>query len=432
MTKPSTPRKKSSVRHTRAVQVARRVQQPGSPPAEDVEQWMTDLVRPAVFAQLAYYRQLGLRHRILTLPAVVALLLVLVWRQVGSVCELVRMLNREQLLWTNKTRVSQQALSQRLHSFPAGLVERVLWDVMVKMHERWQERTRPLPASITRARTQFGRLLIFDGSTLDGLLRKLDVLEEAPLGLLAGRMGALIDLASRLPVAIHFEPNPKAHDLSMMPAAEAALQPGELVLFDRGLLDFGLFSRLTERGIFFLTRPKTNTRLQEVGVISRTAQVHDTLVEAHGLQLRLIEILVRGKWYRYLTNVLDATRLPALDAADLYDRRWSIEDTFRTVKRLLGLAYIWAGSVNSIQLQLWTTWLIYAMLVDLTDAVADRLKTKFDDLSIEMAYRALYHHVTARGYGDQRDAISYLADEAKGLAIIKRPRTPRLTHAASP
>jgi hypothetical protein len=403
---------------------------PAAPPPEDIQQWMEELVKPAVYAQLAYYRQLGLRERVLSLPVVMALLLTLLWRQVGSVCELVRMFEREGLLWTGPTRVSQQALSQRLHRFPAAIVERVLWDVMGPMQARWQERSRPQPATVARAQQHFGRLLVLDGSTLDGLLRKLDVLASARAGVLAGRIGVLLDLASRLPVSIHFDPDPAAHDMSLLPPLEQQLASGDLVLFDRGFLDAGFFGRLTERGVFFLTRPRSNARVRPLSVLARQAAVHDTLVEAHGQTLRLIELLVHGKWYRYLTNVLDPQHLAAVDAADLYGRRWSIEEVFRSVKRLLGLSYIWAGSVNSIQLQVWSTWLIYAMLVDLTDAIADRLHTLFEALSIEMVYRGLYHYVTARNQGDTRDAVSYLADQAHGLAIIKRPRPRHLTATA--
>ena len=43
------------------------------------------------------------------------------------------------------------------------------------------------------------------------------------------------------------------------------------------------------------------------------------------------------------------------------------------MKRLLGLSYLWTGSVNGIKLQIWATWLFYAVLMDLGDAVADEL-----------------------------------------------------------
>jgi IS4 transposase len=55
--------------------------------------------------------------------------------------------------------------------------------------------------------------------------------------------------------------------------------------------------------------------------------------------------------------------------ADLYRKRWRIEQAFNTVKRLLGLSYLWTGSLNGIKLQIWATWLFYAVLIDLGDAV---------------------------------------------------------------
>ena len=62
----------------------------------------------------------------------------------------------------------------------------------------------------------------------------------------------------------------------------------------------------------------------------------------------------------------------------------AVEDAFNTVKRLLGLSYLWTGSINGIQLQIWATWLFYAVLVDLGDSVADELSLPFDRISLEM------------------------------------------------
>ena len=59
----------------------------------------------------------------------VAALLLLLWRQVPSVCELARLLGREDLFWAPKITVSQQALSQRFLVFPAEIMQRVLLGV---------------------------------------------------------------------------------------------------------------------------------------------------------------------------------------------------------------------------------------------------------------------------------------------------------------
>ena len=86
-----------------------------------ISQQLEDLVKPCVYNQLAYYRGLQMRARILSLPLMLAAVLTLVWRQVPSVRELNRMLAREDLLWAKAVKVSQQALSQRLLTFPAEL-----------------------------------------------------------------------------------------------------------------------------------------------------------------------------------------------------------------------------------------------------------------------------------------------------------------------
>ncbi|MBF2034977.1 MAG: hypothetical protein IGR92_05700 [Leptolyngbyaceae cyanobacterium T60_A2020_046] len=60
---------------------------------------MNQLLSPVVYTQLGLYRQLGHRERILTLPLMMAVVLTLIWRQVPSVAELTRVLEREDLLW---------------------------------------------------------------------------------------------------------------------------------------------------------------------------------------------------------------------------------------------------------------------------------------------------------------------------------------------
>ena len=66
--------------------------------------------------------------------------------------------------------VSQQALSQRLLTFPASMFEKVLADLLVTLNQRWHQRTkRPLPLSVTYASQHFERLWLVDASTLEAL-----------------------------------------------------------------------------------------------------------------------------------------------------------------------------------------------------------------------------------------------------------------------
>ena len=116
----------------------------------------------------------------------------------------------------------------------------------------------------------------------------------------------------------------------------------------------------------------------------------------------------------------------------LYWQRWRIEDAFNIVKRLLGLAYFWVGSDNGVQLQLWATWLLYAVLVDLTDAVAEALDRPTTALSLEMVYRSLYFFAQAYHRGEAADPVAYFATHAKPLGILKRTRAAPLARSADP
>ena len=117
-----------------------------------------------------------------------------------------RLLRDEGLLWATPQCVSQQAVSARLRTSPAELFLRLLLAILPPLQERWQARQRPLPPEIAWAQRHYDHLLIHDGPTLDALLLEADT---APL---AGRMTALLDLASRLPRQVWYEADLQAHD----------------------------------------------------------------------------------------------------------------------------------------------------------------------------------------------------------------------------
>src|SRR5437763_776387 len=130
---PTRAARRSTVRHTRAIQHDRRQRLNSAPTDAQVTAHLTQIVHPATLAQVAHYHQAGLRERVLTLPVMVALVLSMIWRQIGSVGELTRLLCREGFLWCSPTQVSQQALSERLRVFPAALFRRVLEDVLPQL-----------------------------------------------------------------------------------------------------------------------------------------------------------------------------------------------------------------------------------------------------------------------------------------------------------
>lgn len=393
---------------------------------------LTELIQPAVFAQQDAYRRLGLRDRVLALPAVVAIVLTIIWRQVPAVSEAVRLLERDGVLWTPAIRVSQQALSQRLRSLPGSLFAGLWTTLAATLHARAAARTRPLPPVITRVQRHYPRIWAIDGSTLEELFKKVGLLRSAPGTVLGGTMEAVLDLATKLPVHLWLEADPVGNDLRFLDRIKGVLTPGTLVVMDAAYYAFPFFDWLTDHRCGFVMRARSVRAQTVVTVLRDSPYVRDRIVQL-GLYrsnpcthpLRLIEIQMQGKWRPYLTNVLDPAILSVVDAVDLYGRRWRIEEAFLVTKRLLGLSYLWSGAYNAIAVQVWSSWLLYAVLVDLSDEIANALGQPLDAMSLEMTYRGLYHYTSAVQRGTTSDdPVTYLAAQ-HDLGLVKRRRPSR-------
>ncbi len=305
---PAGRKKRSSVRHTRAIQRDRSKRPTVAPPAAEVEALLAEVVQPAIYAQVAAYQAMGLRHRLLTLPVMVAFVLSLLWRHMGSVGEAVRVLRQEGVLWAPPVHVSPQAVNQRLRTLPPALCERVFADVLPTLYDRWQARTaageRPLPPIMVRARRHFPAVLAVDGSTLDALLRKVGLLRAADGPVLAGRMAGLLDVVAGLPRQVWYEADSQAHDQRFWERILLALEPGTLLLFDLGFLNHALFDRLTVAGIGLLTRLKANATYQVAQVLSDEPDRCDQLIwlgrgdtRCRHL-MRVVAVRHAGTWYR--------------------------------------------------------------------------------------------------------------------------------------
>jgi len=395
-----------------------------------LQQHLTQLVQPATYALTDQYHRLGLRFRILSLPVMVALVLTLIWRQVPSVSTLVQLLAREPLLWVPPRRVSQQALSERLRCLPASLFQQVVHAVLPQLQERAAVRTRPRPPVIQRAQDHFTHLWIIDATKLELLFKKVGALREEPGAPHGGHLLGVLDLVSRLPVQLVWDDTTSINERHLLERVKGMLPPGTLLLLDRGFYGFPLFDWCTDHQVSFITRTRSDASYTVRQVLQDSPTCRDRIIQFGQFRsnpcrhpIRLVEVRRGERWYQYLTNVLDPTVLTAAEVAELYARRWRMEDAFSLVKRLLGLSYLWTGAANGIELQVWATWLLYAVLIDLCDQIAEVKSLPLDRISVEMVYRGLYHFTGAYAQGTATDPVAYLASQ-DDLGIVKRLRTP--------
>jgi hypothetical protein len=404
-----------------------------APSNAEIEARLIALVGPATQAVGDAARALGVRQRVLTLPLMVAAVLTLIWRQLPSVAELGRVLAREDLLGQARRTVSQQALSLRLRCLPATLFAQVFAELLPVLQARAAGRSRPVPAVLTRAQQHYAHIWAVDGTTLEAVFHKVGLRRPDTGTTQAGGKGlAVLDVATRLPVAVWLDADAQANDLRFADQVQAQLTAPTLLLADAQFTHYPFWDALTDAGHALICRAKENLAIQAVErVLVATPRVRDRIIRigspghpcAH--PVRLIEVSQNGRrWHRLICTEVDPAVLGTADVVDLYAQRWRIEDAFLVTKRLLGLSYLWSGAFNAIALQVWATWLFYAVLVDLTDAVAEALQRPLGDLSLEMVYRGLYHYTVAAARGEAAEPIAYLAAQ-DDLGIVKRRRPSR-------
>jgi hypothetical protein len=162
------------------------------------------------------------------------------------------------------------------------------------------------------------------------------------------------------------------HDNKRAREVCAGVKSGEIVLFDKGYVDFEHLLDLAERGVFWVTRAKDNMAYAVVGTMPASndpkilrdeiIQLRDPKKAAPELMRRvvaLVEVDGEEREMVFLTNNL--TWSPR-SVADLYRCRWEIEVFFKQIKQTLQLADFLGHNANAVRWQVWTALLVYLLL----------------------------------------------------------------------
>ncbi|MBC7970112.1 MAG: IS4 family transposase [Verrucomicrobia bacterium] len=401
-----------------------------APSNEALEARLRDWVSPGTFASLKTVQDKGrhLRDRVLTLPVMAAIVLSLVSRQISGLSEALRVLEQEGLLWAEAQAVSKQALSDRLRTLPASLFAQLFEQVLARRQAQPRTEVEVLPAHWQTVQQQFGVVWCADGSTLESLAKKLATLEQHASGL-GGKMMMVVEAFSRCPVAAWYSVDAYAHDQRWNDCLLERLPQGGLLLFDLGFFNFAWFDAFTQANKYFLTRWKQKTAGKVLRVLRQGPRYRDELLvlgvyrsNPCSYPLRRVSVQWGTTWHTYLTNVLDPERLSAQQVCDLYAQRWRIEEAFLLTKRLLGLAYLWVGGSNGVQIQLYATWIFYAVLMDLCADVAVALRQPLERISVEMVFRSLYHFSRARQQGRAEALLPFLVQFHHSFGLVKAQR----------
>lgn len=114
--------------------------------------------------------------------------------------------------------------------------------------------------------------------------------------------------------------------------------------------------------------------------------------------------------------------LSARHVGALYWRRWRIEDACALTNRVVDLAYVWTGSRNAVQWQLYATLIVSAVLLTICQQVAEALGAPLERIAVERVFRAFYHYSRAVQRGECDELVPLLVTHAKLLGSVKRWR----------
>ena len=183
------------------------------------------------------------------------------------------------------------------------------------------------------------------------------------------KLHTLLDLRGNIPTFIHISDG-KVHEVNILD--QLLPEPGAFYIMDRGFLDFERLYRFHEAGSFFVTRGKSNLKVQrryshpvdrETGLICDQSVVLTGFYSHQGFEAPLRRIRFKdpetAKPLIFLTNNFV---LPAFTITELYRCRWQVELFFKWIKQHLRIKAFFGTSENAVRSQIWIAVSAYVLV----------------------------------------------------------------------
>jgi hypothetical protein len=183
------------------------------------------------------------------------------------------------------------------------------------------------------------------------------------------KLHTLLDLRGNIPTFIHISDG-KMHEVNILD--QLLPEAGAFYIMDRGFLDFERLYRFHEAGSFFVTRGKSNLKVQRryshpvdrtTGLICDQSVVLTGFYSHQGFEAPLRRIRFKdpetAKTLIFLTNNFV---LPALTITELYRCRWQVELFFKWIKQHLRIKVFFGTSENAVKSQIWIAVSTYVLV----------------------------------------------------------------------
>lgn len=266
------------------------------------------------------------------------------------------------------TAPSRNGLSNANRERPAAMAEQLFWQVLNHLGEQ----TPGFVAGRNRGRAFRFKLPIHvvDTTVMELVANCMDWAKHRRRKA-AAKTHMRLNLQSLLPNFVLID-TAGEHDNKRARELCAGVKSGEIVLFDKGYVDFGHLRDLDARGVFWVTRAKDNMAYDVVQPMPKSKDdkiLADEIIvlrnpnkPAPELMRRVVALVPIDGQERELVFLTNNLEWSPRSVTDLYRCRWQIEVFFKQIKQTLQLGDFLGHNANAVRWQIWLALLVYVLL----------------------------------------------------------------------
>jgi hypothetical protein len=282
------------------------------------------------------------------------------------------------------------------------------------------------------------RVLAVDGSKVN--LQRSPELDQAfgrPRGAHCPQvlMSALVNVNSKVPVDVAIAPNASSERELLLNEHLPLLQPGDIVVLDRGYPSYEVIQRLLEAEVEFLMRVPTRSAFSAItDFLDKEGDDYLVTLEPPAGKHRDAGVVclraVRfpdsdGEDTVYLTSLRRCQGFTRSDLGQLYKMRWEAEEFFKTFKGpYLGQNQFHSKTAAGIQQEILAVCLFHSISRYFMAAAAETDGSPFHELSVKSTSLGLAAYVVRILLTDPDRSIHWLRQLLDRVARTRDKRRP--------
>ena len=285
----------------------------------------------------------------------------------------------------NATAPHRNTLSHANRTRDIALIKRLFWKTVEHYQQTYPKFFTQGGRSYFRLPRRFKRAIrAIDSTTIELIAKCMDWAKHRKHKA-AAKVHVALDLISFIPIRVVTD-SANHHDGSYMSELCGNMKSGDIAVMDRAYVDYKQLNTLTEQGVFWVTRSKSNMKIKVIRELNKgrknTPQkgkephypviLKDEEVELTGKtshrryprSFRHVSAIVQDSNGKEITVSFLSNNMEwaASSICDLYRCRWGIETFFKEIKQTLQIRTFVGFSRNAIEWQIWSALLTYLLM----------------------------------------------------------------------